>query len=449
MHAACRIGASHEQTLTTPSKRQLDDEELDSGDDEGREDRLQDAEAEEQPEYAAQEKLTMDIEIPRQPLPEPSDGEMYLMKVPAFMAIEPVGWRVVDFQPPVADHHLKEASDTFSAYNTAMSTIRWRRSPSNPAELQSNARINRWSDGSLTVQLASEPTVQYEMDPNPLAPPQRNPLKPTPTSVKAQKSGTYNEKKDQFTYLIAPVMAAESLRVTHKITTGLQVKQSASATDDAVEKLQKALATAAKANNTHGGGIEMVKITEDPEMQRKRAEVAEKEKARARKRREAQEERERDRSNRTLGRHGLSTGRFGGAGGLTTGMLEDDELGAGRPRPKQAKKARPRKANSEYSSDEDHGRRAFHDNDEYDRDDGFVADSDEEEGMLEEDDDEDPDDGIVEEPRRERTPKRPAPAKEASGAGEDEDAEGEVDDEVVQQAGRKKRQRVVSDDEDE
>lgn len=28
-------------------------------------------------EYVAQEKVTMDLEIPRQPLPEPSDGEVW------------------------------------------------------------------------------------------------------------------------------------------------------------------------------------------------------------------------------------------------------------------------------------------------------------------------------------------------------------------------------------
>ena len=62
--------------LTTSSKRQLEDEELDSGDDVDRTDRVA-AEAEQpEQEYETQEKVTMDLEIARQPLPEPSDGEV-------------------------------------------------------------------------------------------------------------------------------------------------------------------------------------------------------------------------------------------------------------------------------------------------------------------------------------------------------------------------------------
>jgi RNA polymerase-associated protein LEO1 len=55
------------------SARQLDDEELDSGDNEGREDRVQ---QEETQQYETHEVLSMDLEIARQPVPEPSDGEV-------------------------------------------------------------------------------------------------------------------------------------------------------------------------------------------------------------------------------------------------------------------------------------------------------------------------------------------------------------------------------------
>lgn len=56
-------------------RRQLDDEELDSGDDMDRLDRVED-EPEPETEYVAQEKITMDLEYPRLPGPEPSDGEV-------------------------------------------------------------------------------------------------------------------------------------------------------------------------------------------------------------------------------------------------------------------------------------------------------------------------------------------------------------------------------------
>jgi RNA polymerase-associated protein LEO1 len=53
--------------------RLLDDEELDSGDDMERTDRVQDEPEREAPEEA---KVVMDLELPRQAVPEPSDGEV-------------------------------------------------------------------------------------------------------------------------------------------------------------------------------------------------------------------------------------------------------------------------------------------------------------------------------------------------------------------------------------
>ncbi|KAK3725131.1 Paf1 complex component [Vermiconidia calcicola] len=433
-----------------PARRQLDDEELDSGDDETRNDRL--AEEPEQ-EYEAQEKVTMDLEIPRQPVPEPSDGELYLLKLPTFMAIDQYAWDHKTFQPPTTDHHSnQEPSHTFSAYNTALTTIRWRHSPSNHSQLQSNARINRWSDGSLTLQLASDPTTQYEMDGNPLAPPQRNPLKPTPTSIKSgQKGGRqgaqleekYDQTKDAYTYLVRPHSETGSMIVTHKVTAGLSIKPSGATDDDAIERLQTALAAASNASKVNGAnGITVVHIDEDPEQAKTAAEQAVRQAEKANKKRQAAIDRDAARSNRVLGRSGLGTNRYSG---LNVGMLEDEEEGGagarGRPAPNKARKPR-RRRNSEYSDDEDFGRRRFTKEDEYDEEDDFLAPSDEEEVV---DDDEDPDDGIVEDSRhRERTPKRDRPVEEDDEA----DAPGEEDEEEVQ-AARTKRRRIIDEDEDE
>ena len=200
---------------------------------------------------------------------------MYVLKVPDFMALHPKARKPSYFQPPAADHHSKTPSATFSAYNTAMSTIRWRRSPTNPSELQSNARILRWSDGSLTVQLASDPTTQYEISGNALAPPQRNPPKPTPTSIN-KKGGNekWDEKLDSRTYLIAPYPAVGSLRVANKITAGLKVKLSSSVEDDAITQLQTSLAAASNASRVKGTSGDLMIVDEDPELARHKAEQA-------------------------------------------------------------------------------------------------------------------------------------------------------------------------------
>ncbi|KAF2223179.1 Leo1-like protein-domain-containing protein [Elsinoe ampelina] len=388
------------------------------------------------------EELIEYDELGRQPEPEPSDGEMYLLKVPKFLAIEPTAFDVPTFVPPEKEHHSRhEPPSTFSSFNTAMSTIRWRHSPSDPSQIQSNARILRWSDGSLTLQFASDPTQQYEIDGNALAPPQKNPLKPTPTSLKPASN------QETYTYLAVPHESASLLRTTHKITAGLSIFPSQKTTDAALQRLQSSLAAAVRGKNAHSGtGIEVMPIVEDPDLMRRKAEMAEKEKERAQKRRMAAENRDRDRTSRTLGRAGLTSSRYGG--GLTAGMLEDDELGAGAPRPRAKPKPR-RQRNDEYSSDEDLGRRRGNfANDDYEVDD-FVAGSDEEEDEAEaESEEEDVDDGID--------------LSRAGGGGgggggarrrsrdeaDEEDAEGE-EDEDVRAAPKAKRRRAVVDDDDE
>ncbi|KAF2767979.1 hypothetical protein EJ03DRAFT_344216 [Teratosphaeria nubilosa] len=394
----------------------------------------------------------MNLEMPRQPLPEPSDGEVCL---PDFLAIEPTAWDHTKFQPPTSDHHSRKGpSAGFSAYNTALTTIRWRRSPNDSSRLQSNARILRWSDGSTTLQLASLPQVQYEIDGNLLAPPQRNPVKPTPVSIQApnnkggrQGDGTiagerYDSSKDAFTYLGVPSETTGTVRITNKITAGLSIRQTANEGDEAIEKLQAAMAAAANAVKVEGGNGKLQLIDEDPDMKRAEAERAMREKQRADRKKEAAVQREMDKTNRALGRHGLSSGRYGG---LNSSFLEDEELGGGSRPKKGAGARRPKqRRNSIYSDDEDFGRRHFTSKeDEYDEEDDFVARSSEEEVVADDDDD---DDGIVEEPRHlERTPKRD---RSPPAADEDADADGEVDEDVAPAAARK-RQRVIVDDDEE
>jgi len=356
----------------------------------------------------------------------------------------------------VTDHHSTlPPSSTFSAYSTAISTIRWRRSPRNPSQLQSNARILRWSDGSLTMQLASNATEQLELPAKPLAPPQRNPLKPTPTALNRSRPPTngdapYNPQLESHTYLTTPHESASILRVTNHITNTLTVLPSSDQNDDALIRLQDSLAAAVRGNKTSAdGGVALIAITEDPELAKKKAELAEREKLRAQRRRMQQEERERDRANRVLGKSGLrSAGGGGGGGGLTVGGLEDDEgMATTRARLPSKPKRKPRR-NSEYSDDEDGFRnRGRTREDEYDEDDGFLVGSDEEpevgEGSEDEDDGLGEGEGVSEDekPKRKTSPKR-----EREGERVVEKVEGGEDGGV---AARGKRRKVVEDEEDE
>ena len=308
-------------------------------------------------------------------------------------------------------------------------TVRWRRSPNDPNVIQSNARILRWEDGSFTLQLAAQALVQYELTAKRLAPPQVNPPKPTPTSIKrlpTAKPTPYNPDLDTHTYLAFPHEAASTIRITNKVTTSLQVQSTddKNVEDDALIRLKESLAAATKASK---GTETMLQITEDPELAKKKAELAEKEKMRAQKRRQNQEEKERDRANRHLGRAGLRTT----GAGLTVGGLEDEE-GPVRPRAKPARK--PRRRNSEYSEDEeDYRNRGKTKEDEYDEDDPFLAGSDEEPEVVDDDDDDVDMDMEEEEPRAKGKLVAKEQLKPAS-----EDA-----------AVRGKRKTVIEDDDDD
>lgn len=357
----------------------------------------------------------MDADIARHAIPEPSDGELYLLKVPRFMAFEPTAFSHKTFQPPTTDHHSKlAASDQFSAFNTAMSTIRWRRSPSNNAELQSNARILRWSDGSLTLQVANDPATQFDIDANELAPPQVNPKIPTPTATKA--GAKQSSKLESYTYLVAPYEDANVMRVTNKLTTALSVVPANDMKDTALEKLQNDLAViASRGRDNDDQAISFVDVNEDPELRRQREEATFKERQRQARAREKHEARVAERAVRTVGRSG------GRSSGLNIDDLED---GASRPRKPRQKGGLRR----DWSEDEDYGRGGRTREDDYDEEDDFIAASDEEPEIV--DDDDDLDDGIAASPKR-----------KSGGRGNEDDEE------VV--VSRTKRRRVVDDDEDD
>ncbi|KAI9655334.1 MAG: hypothetical protein M1821_005481 [Bathelium mastoideum] len=441
-------------------RRQLDDEELDSGDDLDRNDRQAIEDDDDGAEDEEKNFKYMNVDIGRHPLPEPSDGEIYMLKVPQFMSLDPTIFKPETFQVPETDHHSRgPPSATFSKFDTALTTLRWRYSPSKPDELQSNARILRWSDGSLTLQLGSDPTTQYTIDGKPLAPPQLHPSKPTPNAPKERKGrdhrerpSAYDHTQDSLTYLLSPSGEAQVIRTVGKVTCGLQIQPSAATTDAALEKLQTSLANAVRnrggttTTTLNGGGagggaggvggagngdIDFIRVTEDPELAKKKAELAERDKVRAQRRREAAENRDRERANRVLGRSGLRTG--GGGGGLTTDLLEGEEGGGGRTRAKP--KRRPRRMDEYSDEDEYAGRRRNTKEDEYDVDDGFLANSDEEEEIVE--DDEDEDDGIVED---RRSPKRHRAEREEP----DEPSEARDGSPV-----RTKKRRVVDEDDDD
>ena len=283
----------------------------------------------------------------------------------------------------------------------------------------------------MSLQLASNPREQFELTAKPLAPPQINSVKPTPTSTSQSRThgpASYNARLDSHTYLAAPHESAELIRLTNHITASLAVQSSTNQDDDALARLQEQLAAAQKGNKaTQDGGVAVINISEDPELAKKRAELAEKEKSKMQRRMQNQADRETNRNNNVLKRSGLRTGM---SAGLTINGLEDDDgMGTMRGRPSKPKSRRPRRRNSEYSDDEEFRGRGRTREDEYDEDDGFLVGSDEEPEVGEESEEEAEMGDEVDEEEVERPKKRGS--EEAAGGG------------------RAKRRRVIDDEEEE
>lgn len=63
----------------------MDDEDLDSGDDIDRSDRIQHETKEVEPETVTENYNVMDVDFPRHPIPEPSDGEVHSFEAHVFI----------------------------------------------------------------------------------------------------------------------------------------------------------------------------------------------------------------------------------------------------------------------------------------------------------------------------------------------------------------------------
>jgi RNA polymerase-associated protein LEO1 len=339
--------------------------------------------------------------------------KIYTMVVPNFLSLE-----TEEFNP-----------ETYVAppYATAATSLCWRYAPQKQSRLESNARIIRWEDGSMTLQLASNPREQYRLASKPLAPP--------------GKSGGYEAGLDSHVYLGAAAETASLFRLTSHLTHALTVLPTSVETDDAVQRLQEAMAAAARGNKaTVDGGVTVIDVKEDPELAKKQAELAEREKLRLTRRREQLADRDLDRGRRV----GMPY-RSAGAGLTINGLEDDDGMRTTRPR---ARKSRANRRGEIYTDEEDeYDRRGRGREDEYDKDDGFLVGSDEEPEIVEDDDDEeelededdlDADGEIDEEVRPEKSARRErekSPSEGAGGAGSPPT--------------RKKHRYVVESDEDE
>lgn len=292
--------------------------------------------------------------------------------------------------------------------------MRYRRDPAT-GKMQSNANIYRWSDGSVTLAVGED---HYEMQTKTLAP---APGKP------------YSEIQDAHYYTAAAHLSSNCLLVVGHLTEQYAVRPNFTVQDDALERMRQKMTEAAKAKTDDF----IIQTTEDPELAKKRAELAEKERNKAQRRRET-----------AAAKMDGSSSRYA-RGALSIGDLEGGRRGAaaagagGRKRGAAGAQSRKRNRNAEYDSDDDlPGGSGRHD--EYVLDDFAVA-SDEEGSEGEEEDEEeilDDEEEDEDAPRR----KRQRTAEKEDG---DADAEADMDDDEAPAPASRRRRRVVEDDDEE
>lgn len=270
---------------------------------------------------------------------------------------------------------------------------------------------------------------------------------------------TYQDVLDSHQYLATPYVSTQLLHVVGHMTNQYTVRPNKEIQDYALEKLASGLAAAARGRNKgdNKSGLTLISTTQDPELQKKQAEMAEKERMKVQRRRETAAARADQQAGKV---------RTGIGGGLT---LDDLERGGSRntgSRKKRSAPAGPRRARrrADYDSDDDlpHGRSR---EDEYDLNDGFLAPSDEDIEGEEGDDDESEeeiDEGSEEEKGPEAKKRKTDTAVRSTDVDaegdSDLDAEGEIDDGGVPTesvlvgdatGARGRKRQIIEDDEDE
>ncbi|KAF8253380.1 hypothetical protein K440DRAFT_625439 [Wilcoxina mikolae CBS 423.85] len=219
----------------------------------------------------------VEIALPRHPGPSPgADQHLYLMKIPSFLTMEPQLFDPEKFVLPTVD-----PSDTTSAYTKATTSIRVRRDPKGTGALQSNARVIRWSDGTMSLQIASSPNL-YDLP--------RKDLTTSPENL-----SKYVAAQNSHMYLLDPHETAGTLRVVGHATQSLNVVSASVnlASDHAIQRLHSELASAIP-SAARSTPLEISEL-KDPEAERKEAEKIAKERERANKKLEAQRRRARER----------------------------------------------------------------------------------------------------------------------------------------------------------
>lgn len=335
------------------------------------------------------------------------------MKVPKFLK-----WQADEYKPDTFEPTEWDKANLQS--ENPKTVIRYQKDPKT-GQLKSNALIHRWSDGSITMSVGGE---HYEI--------QKKTMAPIPDKK-------YEEREDAHYYAAAAHLFSNLLVTVGHVTEQYTVIASKNMQDEALANFANAMAAAARGKRANEGDM-IIMATRDPELQKKEAEMAEKERMKAQRRLETAAAR--------------LDSRSGGyrSGGLSVNDLEGGRKGARGPRKRGAPGAsRPKKRRPEYDSDDDLPSGSRYRQDEYDREDDFIAPSDDDQ-MSGGDDDEEEED-LLDDDDEEEVPRKKKKQKRTASEDEDADADADVDlddlDARVPEQSRSRRRHIIDEDDDE
>ncbi|KAF8075064.1 RNA polymerase II-associated protein [Lyophyllum atratum] len=153
--------AKRQESATSPSASAPDSERLPSPERERRQ--ALEYEEEEIPPEIAVEVKEAEVSFPNLPVPKGSDGANWVIRMPNFVKVDSKPFHPDTYMGP--EHEDEESQPSESIRERSMSiklkvenTVRWRwtKDEAGVEQRQSNSRVIRWSDGTLSLRLGKE-----------------------------------------------------------------------------------------------------------------------------------------------------------------------------------------------------------------------------------------------------------------------------------------------------
>ncbi|GLB41721.1 putative leo1-like protein [Lyophyllum shimeji] len=358
----------HQEFATSPSASAHDSERLPSPERERRQ--ALEYEEEEIPPEIAVEVKEAEVSFPNLPVPRGSDGTNWVIRMPNFVKVDSKPFHPDTYIGP--EHEDEESQPSESIRERSMSiklrvenTVRWRwiQDENGVERRQSNSRMIRWSDGTLSLRLGKELfDINQTLDTSAGIPRQYIGSQSSQPPPPSQRDGSI--KSQGLTYLVAQHKRSQVLQ-SEAVITGYMSLRPTGMQSETHRMLVRAVGQ--KHNK-----VARLRMAEDPKMdpEREKMELMKQSAKKSKKKQDFDDilggGRKRRYSRKTAGRDVWSDDEEEDAAGIFEGTDEENEDGAGVG--SSARKAN-RKVESKKGPED------------YQEDDFVVPDSDEEEAI--------------------------------------------------------------------